>query len=91
MDGASKGNNGLDLCNLDLKDAAGIITKHQTVEVELQLWFSLTDTAYGILPVWRVGIKGSIIDGDMRIQTPPLALPAIWRVTPQSEFLDQFS
>ena len=32
----------LALCNLDLKDAAGIITKHQTVEVELQLWFSLT-------------------------------------------------
>ena len=34
---ASKGNNSLALHDPDLKDAAGIIAKHQTVEVELQL------------------------------------------------------
>ena len=37
LDGAPKCINGPALRDLDQKDAAGIITKHQTVEVELRL------------------------------------------------------
>ena len=84
LDGAPKCINGPALRDLDQKDAAGIITKHQTVEVELRLWFGLGSYGWSAFRTPKASLtKRWKIHNDVEVVLERVQ----WKISPTLDLL----